>query len=151
MLSLQGFLIAMAIAVFLPFFLRSYRTSGVMDFANIDAAFRRHVDGEFVASQTTVLFSDKRVDRFAPSEFFDSRAPHVAVYICKDRRGQHWLWKLYCPTEPSPTLVKLTTEQVAEMLQRQKTLLSEVCPKQVRSAVETKPFEKPKRPGFWDG
>lgn len=150
LLSTEGFLAMLAIAVFLPFLLRMYRTSGMLDFVNIDREFSSYREGSFVAAETTILFSDKRVDRFAPSKFFEIGAPYVAVYVCKDKRGQHWLWKLYRPTEARPTLGKLMPQEAKEMLQRKKTLLSELCPKQVGSAATAAPPVKTKRISFWD-
>lgn len=147
MLSPESFYAGLAIAVLLPFFLRMYRSSGMRDFVNIEERFAGYRKGRFVAAETAVLFSDKRVDRFAPGEFFESGAPYVAIYICRDTRGQHWLWKLYSPTEAAPSLAKLTPQEVEEMLQRKETLLEELCPKQERSAA---PPEKAKRLGLWD-
>ena len=70
MLSPEGFLAGLAVAVLLPFFLRIYRT-GMRDFVNIDDEFFGYRKGSFVGAETTILFSDKRVDRFAPSEFLE--------------------------------------------------------------------------------
>ena len=149
MLSPEGFLAGLAVAVLLPFFLRIYRT-GMRDFVNIDDEFFGYRKGSFVGAETTILFSDKRVDRFAPSEFLEFGGPYVAIFICRDRRGQHWLWRLYRPTEARPTLAKLTPLAVEEMLQRKVTLLKELCPKQKRLAAPAAPSEKPKRLGLWD-
>lgn len=150
LLSTESFLAMLAIAVFVPFLLRMYRTDGMLDFANIHREFCLYREGSFVAVETTILFSDKRVDLFAPSKFLEIGAPYVAVYVCKDKRGQHWLWKLYRPTEDRPTLSKLMPQEVKEILQRRKTLLSELCPKQVGPAAATAPLAKTKRISFWD-
>ncbi|WP_457332767.1 hypothetical protein [Rhizobacter sp. P5_C2] len=149
-LSFEAFLAMLAIAVFLPFFLRMYRTSGMMDFVNIDREFSRYREGGFVAAETTILFSDKRVDRFAPSKFVEIGAPYVAVYVCKDERGQHWLWKLYRPTEARPTLRKLMPQEAKEMLQRRSMLLSDLCPKQAGPVATAALPAKAKRISFWD-
>lgn len=149
-MSPENFFAGLAIAILLPFFLRRYRSSGMRDFVNIDEEFSRYRKGRFVAAETTVLFSDKRVDRFAPSDFFEFGAPYVAIFVCQDKRGQHWLWKLYRPTEAHPTLAKLTAQQVKEMLERRETLMKELCPKQKRHAVQPVPLEKSKKLGLWD-
>ncbi len=151
LLSLEKFLTLLGIAAFLPFILRMYRTSGTLDPVNVDRAFTRYRNGSFVASETKVLFSDMRVDRFAPSKFLEAGAPYVAVYICRDSLGQHWLWKLYRPTEPDPVLTRLTPQEAESMLQRKDGLLKELCPKQRPSAPIAEEPGKSKRFGRWDG
>lgn len=128
----KEFFLPLALAVFLPFVLRYYRTgTGKYAFVFIEQEFRAYRRGKFVGSKVTVLFSDKRIDRYAPSEFKESRGPAVAIYICRDEKsGQHWLWKLYRPTESSPSLKKLTLQEAEALLQRKEKLLKELCPRQ---------------------
>lgn len=138
--------------MFLPFLLRYYRMgTGMYSFALIDDEFRAYRRGRFVGSKVTVLYSDKRIDRFAPSEFKETRGPAVAIYICRDEKaGQHWLWKLYRPTEPDPSLRKLAPEEAEAMLQRKEKLLKELCPRQRRRPPPMQPPEKPGKRNLWD-
>ena len=152
-MSPKEFFIPLAIAVFLPFVLRYYRAgTGIYAFVHIDDEFRAYRRGKFVGSKMTVLFSDKRIDRFAPSEFTETQAPAVAVYICRDEKtGQHWLWRLYRPTEPNPSLEKLTLEEAEAMLQRRETLLRELCPRQRRGPAPKPAPETTSKRNLWDG
>jgi hypothetical protein len=149
-MTLGGFLAALALVVFVPFLFRLYRTAAPLDFVNIDREFLSYRNGKFIAANATVIFSDKRVDRFAPSEFFEFGSPYVAIYICKEKNGQYWLWKLYRPTEENPTLTKLTNTEAQEMLKRKDSLLLELCPKQLRLNLPTVTSESANRPNYWD-
>lgn len=148
----KEFFIPLAIAVILPFVLRYYRAgTGEFSFVFIDDEFRAYRRGKFVGSKVTVLYSDKRIDRFAPSEFREARGPAVAIYICRDEKsGQHWLWRLYRPTEPDPSLRKLTPQEAEAMLQRKEKLLKELCPRQRRRPTPKRPPEQPGNRNFWD-
>lgn len=152
-MSPKEFFVPLAIAVFLPFVLRYYRAgTGMYSFVFIDDEFRAYRHGKFVGSKVTVLYSDKRIDRFAPSDFKEIRGPAVAIYICRDEKsGQHWLWRLYRPTEPDPSLQKLTPHEVEAMLQRKEKLLKELCPRQRRRPAPQSPPEKPGNRNLWDG
>jgi hypothetical protein len=152
-MSPKEFLIPLAIAVFLPFVLRYYRAgTGMYAFAFIEDEFRAYRRGKFVGSNVKVLYSDMRIDRFAPSEFKETRGPAVAVYICRDEKtGQHWLWRLYRPTEPTPSLQKLTPQEAEAMLQRREKLLKELCPRQRRGPALKPAPEKPGKRNLWDG
>ena len=151
-MSPKEFFLPLAIAVFLPFVLRYYRAgTGMYSFVFIDDEFRAYRRGKFVGSKVTVLYSDKRIDRFAPSEFKETRGPAVAIYVCRDEKsGQHWLWRLYRPTEPDPSLQKLTLQEAEAMLQRKEELLKELCPRQRRRPTLRHPPEKPRNRDFWD-
>lgn len=128
----KEFFLPLALAVFLPFVLRYYRAgTGKYAFVFIEQEFRAYRRGKFVGSKVAVLYSDKRIDRFAPSEFKETRGPTVAIYICRNEKsGQHWLWKLYRPTEPNPSLKKLTLQEAEALLLRKDKLLKELCPRQ---------------------
>lgn len=152
-MSPKAFFVQMAIVVFLPFVLRYYRAgTGMYSFRSIDDEFRAYRDGKFVGSKVTVLYSDMRIDRFAPSEFKESRGPAVAIYICRhEKSGQHWLWRLYRPTEPDPSLQKLTSQEARAMLQRKEKLLKELCPRQRLRPAPQSPPEKSRKRNLWDG
>ncbi len=152
-MSPKGFFLTMAFAVFFPFLLRYYRTgTGEFAFVYIDNEFRAYRRGKFIGSKVTVLYSDKRIDRFAPSNFKETRGPAVAIYICRDEKsGQHWLWRLYRPTEPDPTLQKLTLQDAEAMLQRKEKLLKELCPRQRRHPTPRPLAEKTGKRSLWDG
>lgn len=152
-MSPNEFFALLAIAVLLPFVLRYYRAGTRMySFVFIDDEFRAYHHGKFVGSKVTVLYSDKRIDRFAPSDFKEIRGPAVAIYICRDEKsGQHWLWRLYRPTEPDPSLQKLTPHEVEAMLQRKEKLLKELCPRQRRRPAPQSLPEKPGNRNLWDG
>jgi hypothetical protein len=147
------FFVPLAIAVLLPFLLRYYRAgTGMRSFVDIDDEFRAYHRGKFFGSKVTVLYSDMRIDRFAPSDFKETRGPAVAIYICRDEKsGQHWLWRLYRPTEPNPSLQKLTLQELEAMLRRKEKLLKELCPRQRRRPSSQSAPEKHKRRRLWDG
>lgn len=151
-MSPKWFLVPLAIAVFLPFVLRYYRAgTGMYSFVFIDDEFRAYRRGKFFGSKVRVLYSDKRIDRFAPSEFKESRGPAVAIYICRDdKSGQHWLWRLYRPTEPEPSLQKLTQQEAEAMLRRKEKLLGELCPRQRRRKTKANPLEHSRNRNGWD-
>lgn len=142
-----------ALAILFLFLLRYFRAgTGKFAFVFIDDEFRAYRRGKFIGEKVTVLYTDKRIDRFAPSEFRESRGPAVAIYICRDEKsGQHWLWRLYRPTEPDPSLRKLTPEEAEAMLQRKEKLLKELCPRQRRRPSPKPPPEKPGKRNLWDG
>lgn len=151
-MSLKEFFIPLAIAVFLPFVLRYYRArTGMYSFAFIDDEFLAYRRGKFSGSKVTVLYSDKRIDRFAPSVFKESRGPAVAIYICRDdKSGQHWLWRLYRPTEPDPSLQKLTQQEAEAMLRSKEKLLRELCPRQRHRKTPVNPPEQSRNRNVWD-
>jgi hypothetical protein len=144
-MSAHDFFLGMAVAVFLPFVLRYYRAGTWMRaFVSIEDEFRAYRSDKFAGSDATVLFSDKRIDRYAPSEFKETRGPAVAIYICRDEKsGQHWLWRLYRPTEPEPSLRKLTPQEAEAMLHRKEKLLKELCPRQRRRPAAQPAPENP--------
>lgn len=142
-----------ALAILFLFALRYFRAgTGKFAFVFIDDEFRAYRRGKFIGEKVTVLYTDKRIDRFAPSEFRETAGPAVAIYICRDEKsGQHWLWRLYRPTEPEPSLRKLTPEEAEAMLARKEKLLKELCPRQRRRPAPRPPPEKPGKRNLWDG
>ncbi|MBA4327689.1 MAG: hypothetical protein C0428_05630 [Polaromonas sp.] len=152
-MSGKEFFLPLAFALVLLFALRYYRAgSGAYAFVSIDNEFRAYRRGKFAGAEVTVLYTDKRIDRFAPSRFKEIRGPAVAIYLCRDEKsGQHWLWRLYRPTETDPSLQKLTPQEAEAMLQRKEKLLKELCPRQHRRPTTRPPAEKPGKRNLWDG